>query len=359
MAYAFCHIEKIKSVKGMTDRYNHNLRVFDVANADPALLDQNSEPVDLMGKTYQRAFRDEITRLKIAGAKMSIRKDAVLGFEVMLTYSREATSLNVEEWVARSVEWLQDTFNPPDRKITFKHKDTGKIVTTDADNVKSVVVHMDESTPHIHAFIIPISPVGNLSAKYYTHGRDAMVSLQSGYAAKMSPLGLERGVQKSLVRHQDISSYYQRLKKAVSAELPPPEPGETVEQYHARVNEVYRTALCHFNDREQKLEKQVSDARAEASLAKEEQTKASQRNGSNLLKFAAALGLDELSAERVKEARRTISQKKKFDEGKKDYPDQKLARETEANFEMIANWQRRRERKEQEDRPRNGNSIDE
>ena len=76
----------------------------------------------------------------------------------MLSYSYddEQERPDTARWVEKSVEWLQKTFNPEDNRIAVKGEDGEIIREIRSDNVKSVVVHMDEAVPHIHAFVVPI-----------------------------------------------------------------------------------------------------------------------------------------------------------------------------------------------------------
>ena len=45
MAYAIFRTEKVKTSRELQSRYNHNFRIYDVANADPERKNQNLEPV--------------------------------------------------------------------------------------------------------------------------------------------------------------------------------------------------------------------------------------------------------------------------------------------------------------------------
>lgn len=269
MAYAIMRIEKIKTEYELNSRYDHNYRIYDVANADPSLEEENKEIVDLMGKTYLRAFDDEITRMRMEGNMDKVRSNAVLGLEVMLTYSRDKESLDVEHWIDENVKWLQKTFNPPDMVIT---KGNGEQIYS--DNVKSVVVHMDEITPHIHAFVVPIDGTGKLNAKYYLKDRRRMIELQNEYHKAMKQFDLQRGIEKSVTRHQDTTTYYRSLKEAVSAKLPEPRENETIYEYKERADECYMINEVHHHDEVRKLKEKIN--RLNAELRQEREAKESQ-----------------------------------------------------------------------------------
>ena len=68
MGYAIPIIAKLKTGKALSDSYNHNMRIFHVANADPLKKDQNVELADqLNGKSYADMAEDTIRSLQAAG----------------------------------------------------------------------------------------------------------------------------------------------------------------------------------------------------------------------------------------------------------------------------------------------------
>jgi hypothetical protein len=111
-------------------------------------------------------------------------------------------------------------------------------------------LHRDESTPHIHAFIVPMYE-GKLNAKHYIGGtRDRLTQLQDSYAKAMKPHKLERGIEKSRAQHQDIRRFYGAIERAkdLSMELPEAKTLETGKGYRERVAEDYKTLrLAHYN----------------------------------------------------------------------------------------------------------------
>lgn len=78
--------------------------------------------------------------------------------------------------------------------------------------VKSVV-HLDELTPHVVAYGVPIDERGRLCAKSYTGGREKMRALQDQYAETMKPLDLERGIKGSRATHARVSQYYGKMDR--------------------------------------------------------------------------------------------------------------------------------------------------
>lgn len=86
--------------------------------------------------------RDEAIahRIKTAGIKRKITNDQVRVIRTMLSGTHEdmmniAANGQLDDWCNDSLKWLKDTF--------------GK------ENVVSVVLHMDEHTPHLHTSMPP------------------------------------------------------------------------------------------------------------------------------------------------------------------------------------------------------------
>ena len=205
--YAIMHIEKYKNKVSMTKSYNHNYRrLTNVPNSRDAQrsnfknvqLDRIHLDKELVstyeGKDYYQVFREKIAKLPYY-SDHQVRANAVYGFEIMLTMSPEMVDkINIDEWSKENVTWLQQTFG--------------------IENVESAMMHLDESTPHIHAFVIPIKD-GRLSAKAFIDGPGQLRKLQDDYAKAMEPLGLERGIKALHGDYQDIH----RLQGKVKDEL--------------------------------------------------------------------------------------------------------------------------------------------
>lgn len=262
MGYSFMTLEKIKNTRQMGGKYKHNYREIDVSNADPDKKDLNEELVSLGGKTYKQAFDERMAKLGY-GTDKKIRSNAVLGFEVVTTFSREeADHIDFEKWKENNVKWLRQAFNAKPEKY--------------GDNVMSVVYHADEpGNVHCHAFIIPIDDKGKLNARYYVHSRQKMIDLQDSYGKLMKKEhNLNRGVHGSKATHQDIKRYYTALNKTLGQELPAIKEQESILEYRQRANEIYKDACLKImgledqnkrlqNADEQKTKNAVSAAKKE------------------------------------------------------------------------------------------------
>jgi hypothetical protein len=177
----------------ISNRYNHDKRIADCENADPERRHLNETLVKVPGmpgesKTYVQGVEERIQALPYY-QDHKIRKNAVISYDVVLTFSKgadEALRMDIEEWKRRNVEFLRNTFTvAPDGRT----------------NIISMQYHGDESTPHIHAVVVPIDERGRLNARRFTGGSRMMSDLQTSYAKEMSVFGLERGLEGSSARH--------------------------------------------------------------------------------------------------------------------------------------------------------------
>ena len=224
MGYCFMTIEKVKSVSQMVRKYEHNYRTGYVPNADPNRKDRNEELIPALDKNGQKADYATIYKEKLENlpkCRTKLRKDAIRGFEIVLTFSREDLErIDIEKWKEDNVRWLKDTFN----------KNTDKY----GENVISAMYHGDENgNVHIHAFIVPVTADGRLCGSDFVNGRAKMISLQTSYANAMKDHGLKRGLRGSSAKHQDIKKFYTKLNQTMA--IPLPQKDEPAMEYHKRI----------------------------------------------------------------------------------------------------------------------------
>lgn len=210
-----------KKAKGSSDarESDHIERKVIPDNAAPTRTHLNRELVKMPSGVYGR---DEAIahRIKTAGIKRKITNDQVRVIRTVLSGTHEdmmniAEKGQLDNWCNDSLKWLQDTF--------------GK------ENVVSVVLHMDEHTPHLHASIVPIVTGERRKAKNKTAeegkrtyrkkanavrlctddvlNRDKMIGYHDSYAQAMSKYGLKRGIRGSDARHTTTAQYYRNIKR--------------------------------------------------------------------------------------------------------------------------------------------------
>lgn len=200
--YAILRTKKLKSIQNVAGSGSHVFRLRETPNADPSRKQDNKILVGGESNLLHQVVNERIKNGLNETAK--VRKDSVRAIEFMLSASPgwfdKASPEKLEKWEEANVKWLQDKY--------------GK------DNVVSAVLHMDETTPHIHAYVVPITKDGRLSAKDLIGGtRHRQVELQTNYAKAVEHLGLERGEEKSIAKHQDIKEYYQNINDAKNEKL--------------------------------------------------------------------------------------------------------------------------------------------
>lgn len=127
-----------------------------------------------------------------------VRQDTVIGRELLLTASpsffRGLPKEQFDRWVQLNISWLKREFK---------------------DNLKYAVLHLDETTAHIHAFICPKIYSDKrkayiLSNRHYFNGMEKLIGWQDNYAEEMQTVfkSLQRGIRFSKAKHINIKEYY-------------------------------------------------------------------------------------------------------------------------------------------------------
>ena len=189
MAYAIMRAEKLVNMGSVAASMQHCYRERETRNADPKRTPDNQHLVakntdEAMGKL--RALLPE-----------KRRKDAVLAVEYVMSASPEwfatATPEQEKALFQQSLQWLADKYG--------------------ADRIITASIHRDETTPHLSAFVVPLTQDKRLSAKEFIGSRDKMRADQTSYAACVANLGLERGIEGSMANHQRIQQYYAAIEQ--------------------------------------------------------------------------------------------------------------------------------------------------
>jgi hypothetical protein len=193
MSYAIFRIKKLKSWSSISGSSNHTHRLNGLApNADPSRLKLNTV---LIG-TPQDATHDIRSRVNEITDKP--RKNAVLCMEMFLGASPEwflgKSEKQIQDWAKSNIDFLKQTYG--------------------ANNVMHAVLHRDESTPHIVAYIVPEMD-GRLNAKVVMGDPEKMVQTQTDYANHMERFGLKRGESGSKAIHQDVKRFYTDVNRAL------------------------------------------------------------------------------------------------------------------------------------------------
>ena len=242
-AYCACSTEKTKTRAHMSGKFEHTMRLHPVTNADPNKRDQNEILIgdDNIKRVFQLSmeeakkadrehkfktyadYADETKKMVEEATGRKVRKDAVLEVEVVLTYSSSAQEgMDLDKWKEANVQWLKDYFGE--------------------ENIVSAVLHMDETTPHIHAMVTPIDRTSGeprFNAKKWLGGRALMSQMQDSYGKAMQEFGLHRGEKNSKAKHRDLQEFYRALNNVVRQKPPKREEFKTEVAYQAAIDDTY------------------------------------------------------------------------------------------------------------------------
>jgi len=189
--FAILRIAKHKNLGGVLNLAKHHTRELECDHVNTARTSLN------VGPKFGRDAVDEISK-RIEAAqegKKKFRSDAVKVLEYMCTAS--------PEWWSKASKGQRDGFVSRTRAWLEKRH---------PGNVAALWVHYDETSPHVHAFIVPLDKKGVLNAKQFVGGRDKLTAMQDEFAKVVGePLGLDRGLKKSGARHTRVRDFWQAM----------------------------------------------------------------------------------------------------------------------------------------------------
>lgn len=183
VGYAVVHMMKIKSgaVGGIQ---SHNNREHEPKTNPDVDMSRSEDNYDLIScDNYKRSIKEKLSNL--VESSRAVRKDAVAVCNFIVTSDNETMNAlgadRQREFFQDSVKWFSDRYG--------------------ADRVLNATVHMDETTPHLHIGVMPITQDGRLSAKaIFT--KTEMKAIQTEFARDVGEkYGLERGVEGSERTH--------------------------------------------------------------------------------------------------------------------------------------------------------------
>lgn len=307
--YAILRFKALKTPQALTAAYRHNFRETIAENVDPSRIGLDREIVKLQDSDYNAAFKRRVAE---EGVK-NIRKNHTKAIETILTFSNKLSEENfsVNKWADMNVEWLKKTFGE--------------------ENVVSVVLHEDETAPHLHAIIVPIKD-GEMAATRLLESTEEQVKAHNGmkgyaymqdkYAEYMSELGLHRGITSSPAKYTEPKEYY----KYANDKLPEPSPKETVNEYFERANKVHQKKMLENFRAIREQEEKVNQLKSEVNKASEKIEELEEKNGE-----LAKKTITEQQAKRDEMMRHVLTALRN------NYPD---AESRSANFSFLAELDR-------------------
>ncbi len=220
MGYAVLHLDKSPgNESAMTDHIERN-KIH--PNVDPDRIHLNKELIEFPEEVKDRTEAIQ-HRLKTAGLKRQIGKNQVQVIRIMLSGTPEDMKRiqdegRLDEWCQDNIDWLKKTYG--------------------AENVVAATLHMDETTPHIHASVVPIvqgerrqkdlkkkrqqqEQTDKPKRKYKKKdpnrvrlccddvmAKTKLIEYQDSYGDAMNKYGLIRGVKGSDARHITLTEFY-------------------------------------------------------------------------------------------------------------------------------------------------------
>ncbi|MDI7854629.1 MobV family relaxase [Vibrio parahaemolyticus] len=174
--------EKIKDFKQLNLSNAHVQRYINTPNADGKIKNKVIYGSGNLVKDVKKEFNKRLNKKP--------RKGAVICMEAIFSLSPEyfTDQKSVVNFANAVVKYLNENF---------------------LENTMSVVLHLDESTPHIHAHITPITEDGRLSA-FELFNKKTLRDFQKSYCETVKK---ETGLnftytEGSKAKHTDLKNYY-------------------------------------------------------------------------------------------------------------------------------------------------------
>ena len=201
MAYAILRFAKHKGgASKALSAHHERTKEFYISNPD---IDQSRTPQNFHLVTPRWSYEQEIKhRIRMAGCR--VRKDSVKFVDTLVTVSPEFA----QEHTAEMPEYFT-------RAFTFLKERVGE------ENIISAVVHLDETTPHMHLCFVPLTKDNRLSAKEILGNKKNMIRWQDDFYACMAERWpeLERGTPAVETRRKHLTPQWYKKVTAMDTKL--------------------------------------------------------------------------------------------------------------------------------------------
>lgn len=196
--FAICRTEKIKSWAVLTKSVGHNLRT---SQDDRQHLNPNAaEPNKILAGDPQwiEPWKEEVAGMhlrKLAqGCQHTLAREFFLGMSP--EWAQGKTKKEIQAWADANIDWLKKRFGQ--------------------ERLKLAVLHLDEQTPHIAAYVVGKKADPKKRGNGFTlsdeslklgGGKSALVKLQDEYAEAMKSFDLRRGLHGTKASHQKTARW--------------------------------------------------------------------------------------------------------------------------------------------------------
>lgn len=188
---------KYKTLNSIKPYETHNLRKKEVLNADSSKTHLNR--ILIGSENVVEDIREYIYGIKL-------RSNANIAIDMVLTVNHKffehLAPQDLEKWIDTNIEFLKDNFG---------------------DNCVSAILHLDETSPHIHVCVCPKfwcekRKRYELSSNKYFGSKKQLADLQTKYGDHMHKEfnNLIRGQRGSKASHISIQKYYFLLNQKMN-----------------------------------------------------------------------------------------------------------------------------------------------
>ena len=270
ISYLVCHMEKYhKTDIAPVENENERDETYQAVNPQIDFTRTlNNYNIIKRQRSYTQFINDKIEALDLP---TKVRKDAVLMCSFVIGSDREFFG-------RLSPQEQQQFFVDCTRFFAERYGE---------ENIISVVVHMDETTPHLHLNLIPIAD-GRLCAKQL-FDRKELQSLQSDFHSVVGKKwNLQRGKEGSQAKHLDTAAY--KLKKMSEAADQAELRADKAESRRAiaEQRQVHaEQATQQLEDRQKQLQRDTAPLQAAANVLREYSDGRRKLNKRNLPVIAA------------------------------------------------------------------------
>ena len=195
MAFAIMRAKKLNGMGSVAASLQHCYRDRDTPNADQTRTADNDHRAATSTDQAMGKLRELLPEKR--------RKDAVLAVEYVMTASPEW-------WTKADQEQQADFFDQAHKWLADKYG---------ADRIVTATIHRDETSPHLSAFVVPLTQDGRLSAKEFIGNRTKMTADQTSFAKAVEHMGLERGIERSRATHTSIKQHYAAIERGQAAHV--------------------------------------------------------------------------------------------------------------------------------------------
>jgi len=251
MSYGIVRIQKFTkgSVKGIEVHDRREKLTDETSHTNPDIdWDRSHLNYDLhpdQNQNFYQAVKNRINQLDLSRA---VRKDAIVMAQVLVTSDHDffecLTYDEQKKFFEDSYLFLADRYG--------------------MENIISATVHLDETTPHMHINMVPVTDDGRLSAKS-VFTRASLINLQDRFHEQVGQeFGLDRGERGGKKKHLSVIDY--KIATAVG-EL---EQTEQSLEFGKKLVKDERTELDQLRAENQTLKSENSQSKKQLEAAQQE-----------------------------------------------------------------------------------------